>query len=319
MRRFARVLFLVLVFVGLPSRAVWADVKLPAVIGSHMVLQRDQPVPDLGLGRAGGKRHRAVRRHDLRLAKADQTGRWRGSPTEACQPTPNLDRCTIEGSSGSQIELTDILVGEVWFCTGPSNIFWPVQRCDNAKQEMRRADFPRIRFFTVEKRNGRQASGRLWRALVRLQSPHGRRRLGNRLLLQPSDPSGSGRSSRSCSRVSGAALGSKRGPVEIRLEAEPAVKADSWSGGKRSSVASDPAEAQVRHEKQLDARGEKAVAQVKSKGSQPPKRPAAPVDPRASRHRPACLYNGMVAPLVPFSIRGVICYQGTGKSLLGRL
>ena len=95
------------------------------------------------------------------------------------------------------------------------------------------------------------------------------------------------------------------------MEAESAVKPilQWWQKEFRRF---SPAEARARHEKQLGV-WRKAVAQAKSRGFQPPKRPAAPEDPRASRHRPACLYNGMVAPLIPFSIRGVICYQGLGN------
>jgi sialate O-acetylesterase len=150
MRRFTHALFLVIAFVGVQSRIVWADVKLPAVIGSHMVLQRDQPAPVWGWA-APGENVTVRFAGTTSDAKADQTGRWQVTlPKLAANSQPRS--MVIEDSSGSQIELTDILVGEVWFCTGPSNIFWPVQKCDNAEQEIRRADFPRIRFFTVEKR-----------------------------------------------------------------------------------------------------------------------------------------------------------------------
>ena len=308
MRWSTRVLFLVIAIVGLQSRIICADVKLPAVIGSHMVLQRDQPVPVWGWAEPW-ESVTVKFAGTTSDAKADQTGQWQVSlPKFAANSQPQS--MYIEGSSGFQIELTDILVGEVWFCTGPSNIFWPVQKCDNAEQEIGRADFPQIRFFTVEKRKADEPQDDCvghWFGC----SPHtvgdvsGIGYFFSRRIHQDLDvPVGLLQSFWGGSRI-------EAWTSRNALEAEPSVKPilEWWQEEFRRF---NPAEAQALHEKQLGA-WRKAVAQAKSKGSPPPKRPAAPEDPRASRHRPACLYNGMVTPLIPFSIRGVICYQGLGN------
>ena len=57
-----------------------------------------------------------------------------------------------------------------------------------------------------------------------------------------------------------------------------------------------------------------AADKPKAEGKKPPRRPRAPTEPDKSPHGPASLYNGMIAPLVPFGIRGAIWYQGESNA-----
>jgi sialate O-acetylesterase len=300
--------FVLVLSLGMQGQVSWADIKLPAVIGNHMVLQRNQPIPVWGWAEPG--EHVVVRFAGTSCkTTADRAGRWRVTMAKleaASEPRSMY----IEGSGGCRIELTDILVGEVWFCTGPSNIFWPVRKCDNADEEIRRAKYPHIRFFNVE----RKTAGEPQNDCVGhwfICSSHtvgdvsGIGYFFSRRIHQALDvPIGLLQSYWGGSRI-------EAWTSRDALEAEPAVKPilDWWQEEFRRF---DPAEAQTRHKKQMDA-WRKAAAQAKSNDLPPPKRPAAPEDPRVSRHRPACLFNGMVAPLIPYSIRGVICYQGLGN------
>jgi sialate O-acetylesterase len=310
MRWFTRALFFVVALFGLQGQFVQAAIKLPNVIGSHMVLQRNQPVPVWGWSAPGEKvfvRFAGINRE----TEADENGRWRVTlPKLAAISQPQS--MFIEGASGSQIQLTDILVGEVWFCTGPSNIFWQVKKCDNAEQEIRRADFPRIRFFTVEKKKAdkpqKDCVGHWFGCSSdTVGDVSGIGYFFSRRIHQDLDvPVGVLQSFWGGSRI-------EAWTSQEALEAEPVVKPilEWWQEKFRRF---DPEKAQARHEQQLVAWRE-SVALAKSKGTQPPKRPPAPRAPQNSQHRPACLYNGMVAPLSPFSIRGVICYQGLGNLL----
>ena len=306
----ARVLFSVAVLVGVQGEFVQAAIKLPSVIGSHMVLQRDRPVPIWGWAAPGEKV--IVRFAGMTSeTKADKTGRWRVTlPSLTTNPQPQS--MSIEGSSGDQIELTDILVGEVWFCTGPSNIFWQVKKCDNAEQEIRGADFPRIRFFTVEKKTAdepQQDCVGHWFSCSSdtVGDASGIGYFFSRRIHQDLDvPVGLVQSFWGGSRIE--AWTSRKA-----LEAEPAVRPilDWWQEEFRRF---NPEQAQTQQKQRLVA-WRKSVALAKSQGARPPKRPRVPRAPQNSQHRPACLYNGMVAPLSPFSIRGVICYQGLGNLL----
>ncbi len=308
MRRHAHLLFLVTMLVGIQRGIVGADVKLPAVIDSHMVLQRDQPVPIWGWATPG---------EDITVkfagmtsaAKADRTGRWHVAlPKLAANSQPRS--MVVQGSSGSQIELIDILVGEVWFCTGPSNIFWPVKKCDNAEQELGAADFPRIRFFTVEKKMADEPQDNCvgkWSdcSPETVGEVSGIGYFFSRQIHQEVEvPVGLLQSFWGGSRIE---AWTSRDALEAELTIKPIL--EWWEEEFRRF---NSAEAQALRQIQLDA-WRTAVAQAKASGSPTPKRPVAPKAPRASQHRPACLYNGMVAPLIPFSIRGVICYQGLGN------
>src|SRR5210317_393119 len=115
MRRSVCVLLLALAIFGGLHEISLADVKLPAVLGSHMVLQRDQAVPVWGRA-APGESVTVTFGGKTRKANADEAGRWQVAlPKLAASSEPRS--MLIEGSGGSRIELTDILVGEVWFCT----------------------------------------------------------------------------------------------------------------------------------------------------------------------------------------------------------
>lgn len=307
MRRFTGAFFFVF-WLGILAKVSWAEVKLPAVISDHMVLQRNQPVPIWGWAAPG--EHVTVRFADTTSrATADQSGSWRVT-------VPNLEASSdprsmyIEGASGSRIELKDILVGEVWFCTGPSNIYWPVKRCDHADEEIERANFPQIRFFTVEKRTTdepqRDCLGHWFScSSSTVGDVSGIGYFFSRRIHQDLDvPIGLLQSFWGGSRI-------EAWTSRDALDAEPAVKPilDWWQDQSRRFRRG---EMQSRYEEQMAA-WRMAVAAAKLNDAQPPTRPVAPEDPRASRHRPACLYNGMVAPLIPYSIRGVICYQGLGN------
>ena len=123
-----------------------AAVKLPAVIGDNMVLQRGQPVPIWGWADKGEEVTVTVAGQTL-TTKAGDDGRWKVvlAKLDVGQPL----EMTVKGSSGSTITLKNILVGEVWVCSGQSNMEMGVGLCNNAKEEIAAANYPQIRLFTV--------------------------------------------------------------------------------------------------------------------------------------------------------------------------
>ena len=58
---------------------------------------------------------------------------------------------TIHIEGKNVIELTDVLIGEVWLASGQSNMAWPMNRSDHAEEEIAAADYPNIRLFTVSR------------------------------------------------------------------------------------------------------------------------------------------------------------------------
>ncbi len=136
---------LVLVFVFVSSVAV-GQVRLARLFSDHAVLQRRQPVPVWGWAKPG-EAVRATLAGQTQQAKADATGKWtvKFAPMEAGGPY-ELAVTAKSGKAGA----TDLLVGEVWLCSGQSNMEWPVRQANNFPAERRNANFPQIRHFRVD-------------------------------------------------------------------------------------------------------------------------------------------------------------------------
>ena len=285
-----------------------AEIKLPAVVGDNMVLQHGRPVPIWGWADPN-ETVTVTAAGQTASAKADQDGRWQVRlPKLEVSAKPM--QMQIRGSSGSALTVSDILVGEVWFCTGPSNIFWPVSRCDNAKREMATAKYPGIRFFTVQRKTADKPQADC---------------VGNWFACSPDTVGGvsgigyffSRRLHKDLNMPIGL-LQSYWGGSRVEawtsmeaLEAEPELKPilDWWA---KSFAQFDSGQTKAAYDGQLKE-WQQTVAKAKAEGTKPPRKPQAPENPHLSRHRPASLYNGMVAPLVPFAMRGVISYQGLGN------
>src|SRR4051812_33972330 len=123
--------------------AARADVKLPRVLGSHMVLQRDMPLPVWGWADPGEAV--TVTMGELKAeATADKDGNWK--VTLPAQKADAKGRTlTVQGKN--KVELTDVLVGEVWVGSGQSNMEWSLAASKGAKEAIAAADHPEIRLF----------------------------------------------------------------------------------------------------------------------------------------------------------------------------
>ena len=122
-----------------------ADVKLPPVLGSGMVLQRGLPVPVWGWADAGEKVSVSFA-GQTKTANAGDDGKWmvKLEPLKASSKAASL---TVAGKN--KISLDNVLVGEVWICSGQSNMEWAIRSSMNAKEEIAASDHPNIRLFNV--------------------------------------------------------------------------------------------------------------------------------------------------------------------------
>jgi len=122
------------------------EVSAASIFGNSMVLQREKPVPVWGKATPGEEVTVAFG-EQIATTKAGEDGRWKVvlQPL-AADATPH--DLTISGSANT-LEFHDVLVGEVWLCSGQSNMVWAVRNCNNAKEEIAAANFPAIRMFTV--------------------------------------------------------------------------------------------------------------------------------------------------------------------------
>lgn len=121
------------------------DVKLAAIFADHMVLQRDCSVPVWGTAEPDTSITVFFAGQE-KTAQADQEGNWRLrlDPMPAERKSRVLE--VLAGSArDAALSVRDVLVGDVWLCSGQSNMAMGVNRCKNAEQEIAAADFPMIR------------------------------------------------------------------------------------------------------------------------------------------------------------------------------
>ncbi len=120
---------------------------LPKVFSDHMVLQQGKPVPVWGLVDAGSEVTVKFREQTVK-AKADENGYWtlRLAPLEK---TFEPQVMTVTASTGESLTFNDVLIGEVWLCSGQSNMEMGIKACYNGEELVRNADHPFLRILTT--------------------------------------------------------------------------------------------------------------------------------------------------------------------------
>ncbi|MCP4811224.1 MAG: sialate O-acetylesterase [Planctomycetaceae bacterium] len=124
-----------------------ADIKLPNVLGSHMVMQRDVPLAIWGTA-AANEAITVTMGTDQASTTANATGNWRVQlkPQQADGKSRTL---TVKGKN--TVVLDDILIGEVWIGSGQSNMEWQLANTQDAKKAIAAANHPNLRLFHVPK------------------------------------------------------------------------------------------------------------------------------------------------------------------------
>ena len=302
-------LLLVLTVLASPSSAR-AEVRLPHVFGSHMVFQRDQPLIIWGWATPGETV--TVQLGDARqTATANDRGEWK--VTLPAQPASGPFTLTVSGSS--TVTDDDVMIGEVWLCSGQSNMEFGVGNLKNAKEEIAAADHPGIRLLMVENR---------WTPTPQNDMD------GTWKVCTPKSVAEGGWSGFSAvayffGRELNAKLGVTIGLIEpdwggTRIEswtppegfaAVPALQAESdrvQTGDPRTPLHQQHLQAALdQYAQWLQAAHQALTAQTVV-----PTLPAYPDDllPPHDLQNATALYNGMIHPLEPFGVRGAIWYQG---------
>lgn len=125
---------------------IQANIRLPQLFTSHMVLQRDRPIPLWGW--ADPKESITIMfKGQSQTVIAGKDGTWRIT----LKPEPTGGPFDLSFKGKNQIVLQDVLLGDVWICSGQSNMEWEVEDSDNAPQEIANAQFPQIRHFKINK------------------------------------------------------------------------------------------------------------------------------------------------------------------------
>lgn len=294
--------FLALLFLLLLQAYAVGDVTLPSVLADHMVVQRGLPVHLWGMADA----HENVSvtfRGETKSATADDLGRWSLflSPGEAGGPF----QLSVKGTN--TITLSDVLVGDVWVASGQSNMEFPMKELTNAAAEIAAAQYPKIRIFRVDHRPSDYPRSDVPAKTWALCTPE------------------SARDSSAVAYYFARDLYQKMNvPIGLVESFWGGTPAESWTSlhslgadaslmpvfAERSKTL-DEQETTVLQLQKEDRDFQKIEAQAKAEGKPAPWRPW---HPDFAAWAPAALFNGMIAPLTRFPIRGVIWYQGEANS-----
>ena len=133
-----------------------AELKLANVFGNHMVVQRDQPIIFWGTADPGAK---VTGEYDgaRATATADDDGRWQLSlPALPASADPHR---FVFRAGDQATTLNDVLIGDVWVCSGQSNMFFRVEQSERGDEFIPKADNPNIRLLQIDKVWDRQPQG----------------------------------------------------------------------------------------------------------------------------------------------------------------
>ncbi len=281
-----------------------ADVTLAPLFQDHAVLQRDQPLPVWGHATPG--EHVSVTFHDQTVgATAAADGRW--MVYLAAVPA-SAEPAELVVTGKNTITVKDVLVGEVWLASGQSNMEWPLHSAADGEREVAAANFPPLRLFSalhnvadqpVETVTGSwQActpeSVKMFSAVAYYFGRDLQRKLG-----VPVGVIGS--------YWGGTAIEAWTGSAALRsVAAWPAI-----DGRYQKDLAQFP-ERQAHYPAEHLAWTKAEEHATATHSVNPLKWPAPPIGP-GTPYALSGLFNGMIAPLQPYALRGVIWYQGEGN------
>lgn len=280
-----------------------ADVKLPALLSDNMVLQQLSDARVWGWAAPGEKIvvHGSWNKAAAAPVTADKDGKWKMA-LKTPKATGAGGPYTITVKGNNTIELKNILIGEVWVCSGQSNMEFRLPHATNGKEEVTEANYPQIRFFNVR----------------------------GAAMAHPAEDV-KGQWSECTPKTAGGILAvpyffakkihkELNIPIGLVCPVMGATPARAWTSGKmlleknmyvnEVKMISDK-ETIDKAKAKYDAEMEKwtvAAAKAKAEGAPEPRRPRG--FPRIGSRSPSALFNGMISPLTSSTIKGVIWYQG---------
>jgi sialate O-acetylesterase len=288
--------------ISLLPATLLADITLDPLFGDHAVLQSGADIPVWGTGAEGEKV--TVRLAGSQATTTTKDGRWQ---VRFAQLKASATPTELVAIGTNTVTSRDVLVGEVWLCSGQSNMGFTVSKLRaEDKTEAFATALPQLRYFTVKRLKVPAPATRADGVWKLASGPD----FGDcsavgyyfgRALLKAGQPA-VGLINSSWGGTPAEAWTSAEG-----LQAIPAV-ADQLTTAYEKALADYP-NRQAWYAKKMTERPQVLEA-AKAAGKPAPKAPNPPDDPRTSQLSPTLLYNGMIAPIIPVAMRGVIWYQG---------
>jgi sialate O-acetylesterase len=285
-----------------------AQIKLPAIIGDNMVLQQNLANPIWGWDKPGTN-VTVTFAGQTKTAVADANGKW----TVKLDPLPvNAAPAAMSIAGTTQVEVKNILVGEVWICSGQSNMQWSVNQSWDADLESLTAKYPHIRLISVPQ--------------VGTQEPQQDFK-GAWAECAPENVGGFSAVGFFFGRVLHQALNV---PVGLINNAWGGSAAEAWVN--RSELEKDPrfkllmdntvanearmADPATKEKYEADLAAWKKQAEEAKAAGKPfnTRQPGAPDQWLRGNARPGNIYNGVLLPTIGYGIKGAIWYQGESNA-----
>ncbi len=322
-RSLALISALLLMVVAAHSQEPSSKLKLPSILSDHMVIQRDVPLRVWGWAKPGTTVNVALGQVTA-TAQSDGNGAWSATTGKVSASGSPVELVVSDGVD--TITVRDVLVGDVWVCSGQSNMAFPLGECQGASGELAEANRPQMRFFQI----AHESSG------VPLPDCKGRwvvcapesaksfsavgYYFGRDILQSQKVPVG----------LIGANLGASK--AEVWLSREALAENPDLQKAYLQPVAAifeQPEAAKAAHDQWLAEGGAQYEKDRKQwymdrfaalKKNEPFDRPA-PAQPKpeppyftAQTTFPTVLFNAKINPLVNFPIRGALWYQGESNA-----
>ena len=244
-----------------------------SVFNSDMVLQRDKPVPVWGWGDSGGSVSVEFAGQE-KIATVDENGKWIVTHDPMETNATGQEMTVTASHKPEPVVLKNILIGEVWICSGQSNMEWLLgYEIEGGEEAVASADYPNLRLFTVQRQLAmvpQVTCEGTWSVC----SPNNARYFsaaafyfGQKLIAELEDV-----------------------PVGLIAASRGGTPVHSWT---------DPIGLEVLEDSE------------KSEDYDP--------EDKKNHHTPSVLFHGMIHPLIPMAIRGVIWYQGESDTTPDRL
>ena len=291
-------------FIACFSPAATCEVRLPGILGSHMVLQRDRPIHIWGWA-APGETVSVEMRGVSRATAADELGKW----SLYLPPAPAGGPYQLTVTSSNTIILDDVLIGDVWFASGQSNMEmplsgWPGAALQNSAEEIAQANQPGIRLLLIHHKTSEFPLSDI---------------NGSWTVCTPE-------TARNFSAVAyffGRDLAIREHvPIGLIDSTWGGTVVEAWMSLDAISADASLMPAFATRAQMMDKQADVPAVLAKERREDEAARKAglpAPKhvwNPDPASWGPAALFNGMVAPATGFGIKGAIWYQGESNSRL---
>lgn len=295
-----------------------------AIFSDHMVLQRGIELPVWGTAEPNEEVyvHLEVKtadgkKEEGRSATAGSDGKWVVKLGRFDEGTDG--KLTVKDAKKT-LTLKNVLIGEVWVCSGQSNMEWSITSSTNPEETVKNSKNPMVRLFTVTKRAvaepqtgfGKPAPNRQWEDKWLECGPESTPpfsavayHFGVSMAKARNVPIG-------LIHTSWGGTPAEAWTSKEVLLAEPSLKyyVERLEQAKKNY---DPDQAKKQYEEAM-AKWKEAAEKAKEGKKNPPNPPRLQGPPGTGSNDPSSLYNGMIAPLLPFPIQGAIWYQGESNN-----